>query len=139
MRLRMGVTYNDTSRLRLDCQEEAVDTETADKALGKLEKTLVGTEGNTKKSAATAKELGFAYQDAHGHILPMTELLPKLADKFAKMPNGPEKTALAMNLFGKAGAALLPTLNKGSKGLADLAKESDRFGLTLTGSNVQAL
>ncbi|MGZ4559484.1 MAG: hypothetical protein ACXVGQ_00375 [Mycobacteriaceae bacterium] len=135
----IGGTPEQVSRLRFAFQETGVDTETADKALGKFEKTIVTAGASSKGTTKMTQELGFAFKDAHGHILPVSDLMPKLADRFAKMKAGPEKTALAMQLFGKAGAALLPTLNKGSAGLADLAKESDRFGLTLTGSNVTAL
>lgn len=84
-------------------------------------------------------ELGLKYTDAKGKVLPMADLLPKVADKFAKMPAGPERTALAMKLFGKQGADMLPFLTKGSAGLAELAAKSDAYGHTLTGSNLDAL
>src|SRR6478752_2473712 len=68
-------------------------------------------------------------------ILPLvvlaSQLMGPLSDKFAAMPNGAEKTALAMQLFGKGGADMLPFLNKGSDALAVMAQKSDDLGLTL--------
>ncbi|MGZ6838563.1 MAG: hypothetical protein ACXVGE_22090 [Blastococcus sp.] len=94
----------------------------------------------TSTSAGTsALNLGFAYKDAHGKVLPMAELLPKLADKFKTLPDGAEKTALAIKLFGKQGTELLPFLNKGSAGIAELEKESDRLGHTLSGRDLDAI
>jgi hypothetical protein len=84
-------------------------------------------------------KLGFAFRDAQGHLLPMDQLLPKVAEKFKNMPAGAEKTALALALFGKSGMSLMPFLNKGAAGIAALSKESDKFGLTLTGKNLDAI
>lgn len=91
-----------------------------------------------KKTVPGLQSLGFAIRDASGHLLPMNRLLPQIADKFAKMPNGPEKTALALKLFGRGGAALLPFLNKGAEGIAKLNDEADRLGVTMTGKDLVA-
>lgn len=92
-----------------------------------------------KSADGSLQVMGVTIRDAAGKALPMAQVLPELAGKFAEMPNGPEKTALAMKVFGKAGADLLPMLNKGKEGLAELAAESDKFGLTLSGPQLDAL
>jgi hypothetical protein len=135
----MGGTAEEASRLRFAAGESGVGFDTLAKSTGKLEKGLGGALGSSKATAAMIKTLGFDFRDAHGHILPMTDLLPKLSDKFKAMPNGAEKTALAMKLFGKSGADMIPFLNKGSDAIKDLEHESDKFGLTLTGKNLDAL
>jgi hypothetical protein len=139
LRRAIGGTAEDSSRLIFAAQESGVGFETLNKSTGKLEKSLYTATGTAKTNAAMIKLLGFNYRDAHGNILPMSVLIPKLADKLAKMPAGAEKTGLAMRLFGKAGADMLPFLNKGSSGIAALTKESDKFGDTLTGKNLAAL
>ena len=65
--------------------------------------------------------------------------LGEVADRFEKMPNGTEKTALAMQLFGRSGAQLLPVLNRGSAGLADLSKKADELGVTLDQAQVDKM
>ncbi len=47
------------------------------------------------------------------------EAMLQLADVFAKMPEGATRTALALELFGKSGAELIPTLIQGRDGLED--------------------
>lgn len=91
-----------------------------------------------KKVVPGTQSLGFALRDATGHLKPLDELLPKIADKFKNMQNGPEKTALALKLFGRNGAALLPFLNKGAEGLAAFAEEADKLGITMSGKDVDA-
>lgn len=135
----MGGTAQEASRLRFAAAQSGVSYETLSKSAGKLSKALDASLANGKATSAMIKTVGFDFRDAHGHIKPMYELLPQMADRFAKMPNGAEKTALAIKLFGKAGADMLPFLNKGSAGIASLEKESDKYGLTLTGKNLDAL
>lgn len=103
----------------------------------KAKLAAVTAQGEANENALT--KLGIAYSDAEGNARPMSALLPEIAEKFKTMPDGPEKTALAMKLFGKNGAAMLPFLNKGAAGLAELAAQSDKFGETLTGDNLAAL
>lgn len=134
-----GLTTEDASRMAFAFKQTGVDAEKGTKGLQLLSKNLSGAADGGKKAAAMAKLLGFGFTDAHGKVLPMAKLMPKLADKFATMPDGPQKTALAMKLFGKSGTDLLPFLNKGAKGLDELAQKSDKFGNTLTDKQLQAL
>jgi hypothetical protein len=57
------------------------------------------------------------------------QALAKIADKFAAMPDGIQKTALAINTFGKSGADLIPLLNAGSKGIAELQTRAKELGI----------
>ena len=134
-----GGTAEDVSRLRVAFKETGIDADKGASLVAKFSKTLEGAGAGTKAEATMVQTLGFSFRDAQGHILPMSELLPKVAERFATMPSGAEKTALAMQLFGKSGADLLPFLNRGADGLAALAKRSDEFGTTLSGKNLQAL
>ncbi|HEY2088598.1 MAG TPA: hypothetical protein VGH54_21585 [Mycobacterium sp.] len=135
----MGGTAEQASRLDFAAKMSGVTYETLAKSTGKLEKGLSASLSSGKATSAMVKTLGFDFRDAQGHIKPMSDLMPQLADKFSHMPAGADKTALAMKLFGKAGADMLPFLNKGSSGIAALEKESDKYGNTLTGKNLDAL
>jgi hypothetical protein len=135
----MGGTAQSASELRFAAQQSGVTYETLSKSTGKFSKALVASGPSGKAQSAMIKTLGFDFRDAHGHVMPMAELLPKVSDHFKTMPAGAEKTALAMKLFGKAGTDMLPFLNKGSDGIKALTKESDKYGLTLTGANLDAM
>jgi hypothetical protein len=69
----------------------------------------------------------------------MNELIDAAADRLANMENGAEKNALAMKLFGKGGLDMVKVLGKGSKGLAKLSAEAEKYGLVLTKDNVEAV
>lgn len=53
--------------------------------------------------------------------------LIQLADAFQQMRDGPQKTAIAMELFGKQGAELIPLLNGGGAALRGMMEEGQRF------------
>lgn len=59
------------------------------------------------------------------------EVLSQVADRFADMPDGIKKTALAMEVFGKSGANLIPFLNKGGDGIKELRAEAEDLGIVL--------
>ena len=128
----MGGTAEEASRLGHAFTMSGIDSETSARNIGILSKKLVAND-------KAVKGMGVAYRDANGKMKPMDKILPGIADKFAKMPNGPEKTALAMKLFGKGGAAMIPMLNKGSAGLKAMAAESDKLGTTLSGKDLEAV
>jgi hypothetical protein len=48
------------------------------------------------------------------------------------MEDGATKTALAIQIFGKSGAEMIPLLNGGADGMKRLAEESDRTGNTIS-------
>ena len=54
---------------------------------------------------------------ADGSLKPSDQLLGEIADKFADLPNGPEKAAIAMDIFGRSGSKLITMLNGGSEAL----------------------
>lgn len=58
----------------------------------------------------------------------LEKLLATVADRFADLPDGVDKSNLALKLFGKTGLDLIPILNEGSTGMAKAREEALRFG-----------
>lgn len=81
----------------------------------KLSKTM--DEANKKGGKSVFSELGIAIKDAQGQLRSTDEVMIDVADKFASMQDGTAKATLAMDLFGKKGAELIPILNQGSDAL----------------------
>lgn len=75
--------------------------------------------------------LGIDVKDANRNVKSSSDIITELAGKFEQFRDGPEKTALAMAIFGKAGAEMIPLLNKGAQSLRDNAAEAERLGLVL--------
>jgi phage-related protein/uncharacterized membrane-anchored protein YhcB (DUF1043 family) len=76
-------------------------------------------------------KLGINIKDANGKQKDFQSILLEVADKFKGMPDGIDKTSLSMELFGRSGKEMIPLLNRGSDGIAELEKQADKLGLTL--------
>lgn len=96
-----------------------------------LKTKLQEQEGQLNSTRSAFDKIGVSVVDAQGKQRGFTDILLDTADKFKALPAGAEKSALAMELFGKQGKDLLPVLNLGSQGIKDLEKRADELGLTL--------
>ena len=70
--------------------------------------------GLSGKGASKAfNELQIEVKNADGTLRSADEVMLDIATRFKDMEDGPNKVALAMKLFGKSGAELIPMLNQG--------------------------
>ncbi|HEY0882255.1 MAG TPA: hypothetical protein VGD87_12020, partial [Archangium sp.] len=129
-----GVTVESFSRLAYAGELSGVSAESLSGAMVKLDKAMVDASKGADKPAAAFAALGIKVTDASGKVRASDEVFKELADRFASMEDGATKTALATELLGKTGAELIPMMNGGSEGLAKLADESDRLGVTIRDS-----
>jgi hypothetical protein len=92
--------------------------------------------GSGSKEAAEAFR-GIKIKDANG-MLGVQDILENVADKFQTLPNGVEKTNLALKLFGRQGAELIPLLNRGADGVEALRAEARAMGVVLDTKTIKA-
>lgn len=117
-----------------------VDMGTLGKGLTKLSVNLVKAAEGNEDLARKFKALGVNIKDASGQVVPADRALKQIADRFADMPDGAQKAAAAVALFGKSGADLIPLLNDGAAAMdkftfkvsEDFAARSDLFNDTIT-------
>jgi phage-related protein len=76
-------------------------------------------------------KLGINSTDANGALRSTDAIMKDVADRFAEMPDGAEKSAMAVKLFGRSGLDMLPLLNKGSAGIDAMIERNKALGLTL--------
>lgn len=134
-----GETVEQTSRLQYAFQRSGVDAQAAGQVFGIFSKKIVEASDNTKYAGTALGQLGIKVLDATGKTRGFSDILFDVADKFKSLPNGAEKTALSMEIFGRSGKNLIPILNKGSEGIRQLEADADKLGLTLSAKNVDAV
>lgn len=113
-----GVSVESLSKFQQAANASGTSIEDVGAAMIKLNKGLAAGGG---PAADALKALGLSATDASGRLKTTDQVMLEVADKFAKMPDGAQKTALAMQLFGKAGSDMIPLLNGGRKSIEDLA------------------
>lgn len=87
----------------------------------------------SKESADAFASMGIQFLNSDGTLRTSDQLLEGIADRFAAMPDGIEKTALAVKMFGKSGADMIPLLNAGSGGIREMQEEARALGLEISG------
>lgn len=127
-----GVSVEALTALDYAAKLSDVTTEGLTKALQKLSVAMFDTQVNGDEGSAALKALGVSATDVHGQIRPTEAVLLDLAEKFATMPDGADKAALAVKLFGKEGLAIIPFLNQGREGITALMEEAQRLGLVMS-------
>jgi hypothetical protein len=118
---RSGVTVETLSKLGLAARQSGLDTEQVSGALVRLSRNLgeIAT-GGGKDAASALSALGISATDSSGQLKNADQILMEVADRFEQMPDGAMKAKVAMDLFGRAGAALIPMLNMGSDAIQNL-------------------
>ena len=131
---KLGIGVENLQRLQFAAKLADVDTASFAQGMKFLAKGLDEAKhgsGELKEAFAKLKlnPKAFATSD---------EALRALADKFQKMPDGVQKTALAVKLFSRAGTDMIPLLNGGSAGLEEAAAKADKYGIVLTRAQAEA-
>jgi len=139
MAQRTGVAVEELSRLQYAAKLSDTSTEALGKGIGNLSKLMVGAANGGAESGKLFERFDISLRNADGTMRSTTEVLYDLSDVFTAMPDGPEKTALAMDFFGKKlGTELIPLLNQGSAGLREMGDEAERLGLVLNAEQAKA-
>lgn len=110
----LGIGVRDLATWELAAAQSGVTIDQVGQGVKKLAGFMAENGKELKKAGITAT-------DANGALI-------QLADVFAGLPDGLEKTNLAIKIFGKTGADLIPLLNQGSDGLADAAEKAKEYG-----------
>lgn len=137
---KVGLTVEQLSRLKYAAELNAVPMEKLQVGLTKMSQELskIASGEVTSAAARSLAAMGIAATDTNGKIRDTEAILMDMAEKFASFQDGAGKTAVAMNIFGKSGAELIPLLNRGRDGIAQMNAEADRFGITLSSKTATA-
>lgn len=128
-----GSTTEELSKLQYAASLSDVTNEKLSSGLRVLSKNMTETAAGTGEAKAAFEALGLTQRIQNGEFASSADLLTAVAQKFSEMEDGAGKTALALKIFGDAGADLIPLLNAGADGLASMADEAERFGVVISG------
>lgn len=137
--MRIGVQERAIEGWAVALNRVGLQQESLAQSMRTLSRHMTGLEQGQEKSVELFAKLGLSMNQAEMAGNDTEMMLRAVADKFAAMPDGAEKSRLAVELFGRAGLQLIPLLNQGAAGLDAAAKKATEFGLVLTDSQRTAL
>lgn len=128
----LGIPIDQLSRLRYAADLAGVPMEGLSTALRRLSVNLLEASQRADSTAGQAfRMLGINVRGVNGVLKSSPEIIEEVSDRFADMPDGVEKTATAIRLFGRAGADMIPLLNGGSEALREAYREAEELGIVL--------
>lgn len=130
---RVGITVESLSTLIPAAELSGVSAEQFEGGLRRLATRMLEAATGTEDAARSFAAIGVAFQNQDGTLRATDQVLLDLSDRFQAMPDGAEKTALAVELFGKSGADLIPFLNQGREGIGALTTELQALGVQIGG------
>lgn len=137
---RTGVSVENLGRLQYAAKLSGVESEQLGKAMQSLSGEIVAAAGGSESAIAKFKRLGVSVLDTTTkQIRPANAVLLDLADAFALLPEGTERSARAAELFGaKLGGVMVPFLAQGRVGIEALGDEIERLGGLMSAETAKA-
>jgi len=133
-----GISVENYTRLGYAMKFSVGGADALDGSMKFLNKSMYDAANGSKSAQAAFDSLGVSYTNADGSLRESTDVMLDVADKFAGMKDGAQKSAMAMDIFGKSGAEMVPFLNQGAAGINELTAQADRLGVTLDGPTADA-
>lgn len=127
-----GVSVESFSALAYAAELAGVNSQQLQTTFKGLTESLIDSEDKNSRAAKAFKFLGIEVKNADGSLKKADDVLLDIAEAFAKMPDGVEKSALAIDLMKKSGLDMIPMLNTGKAGIEELRAEAEKFGLVIS-------
>jgi lambda family phage tail tape measure protein len=134
-----GVSVETLSALKYAADLANVDLDSLAKGMGILSRNMLDAQSGSGEAKDAIKALGISVIDTKGNLLSSDKVMGQVADKLAGMKDGAAKTALAMKIFGRSGAEMIPLLNQGSSALAEMREEAEKLGLIMSEETAQQM
>ena len=112
MAQKTGASAESLSGIASVAKRVGVDLEVVANSIGKLDKAMYAAATSGGTAQQSFDRLGVSVKDATGALRDPDAMLLDIARKFDEMGAGAERSALAQQLFGKAGIAMIPVLQE---------------------------
>ncbi|RBB38910.1 hypothetical protein DPV79_16150 [Burkholderia reimsis] len=106
-------------------------------AMFQLARRMAEARGGSKEAAEALALVGVKGADLKN--LSLDQVYQRIAETFKDHADGANKTALAMELMGRNGQQLIPTLNKGAEGFQELEDHAQKVGYVLDEETIAAM
>ncbi len=125
-----GISTDTLQGLKFAAAQSDVSFTQLQQGLFRLTRAMASVGQGNKQVAGAFQSVGLSAQALKN--MRLENVLIHVSDAFAKSQDGAAKAAIAMQLFGRAGADLIPFLDQGSQNIDTLTKKAHELGLVLS-------
>lgn len=143
----LGATVEELSGLQFVAKKSGMEVDVFNSAMQRYEKNLARAALGTERAKVEVDEFGeiigkgtnafrqLGIVPAELKKLSLPEQVKAIAERFKDLPSAADKSAIALELFGKAGGKMVIYLNQGAAGIDTLIERGKLLGIVY-GDNV---
>lgn len=124
----LGIGADELLSWRFAAERSGVDANQLTTGLRRLQRNIVDAGEGVDTAVRAFRDLGVEFRDSEGGFREIEDILPDIADGFANLESDTQRSARAQQIFGRAGAQLLPFLEGGSEGIRELQRRFAELG-----------
>lgn len=116
----------------------------ADIGIGDLGTAFKGMQKNVADAGRGSDEAAKKFTNLGISLESFKRLAPEqqflaIAEQISRLEDPADRTRAALDLFGKAGANLLPMFERGASGIREMIQQAERMNAVMSGEQVEAL
>jgi len=127
-----GLTREEIQELGYAADQEHASLEKIATAILHLSRNMSDASRGTGEARNAFEKLGIAVTKSDGQLRNSVDVMLDVADRFKNMRNETEMTAVAMQLFGRSGADIVPFLRMGGDEIRNLMQEARDLGFVMS-------
>src|ERR1022692_2593119 len=134
--LKTGLTTQELSAMHLAANELGVSFDQVTTGIVRFERGVFAAQSPTSKQAQTLAQMGFSTDQVRGAMTNIAPFLEEFGQKFAALPAGPEKTGVALEFMGRAGANNIKFMQVWAQMAEEMRKKAADLGIELSPTDV---
>jgi len=135
---KLGISRQTYQELKFVMSQCGMDIEKFKGGMKKLTNTVYDAVDGNEEYAAAFDKIGVKLKDSNGDLRDQEDIMWDTISGLQGMTNQTEKAALANELFGKAGAEMMPLLNQSSGSIEEMRKQAEELGIVLDDKTIDA-
>ena len=135
-----GVSVEELQKLNYVADQSNIGAEALAQGFTFLNRSIsTAASDGTSEASAAFTALGIDLKNTDGSLKTTEQVFYDLSDAFEAGADGPNKVQTAVKLLGRAGAGLIPILNRGSDALRKQGNQFSKYGNLITKDGLKAI
>lgn len=132
-----GIATDELQKLGYIGQITGLSTQEMQTAMGILSRRMAEAQGGSKQAAEALAMVGLKAADLKN--LSLDQVMQRIAQSFKEHADGANKAALSMQLFGRSGRQLIPTLDEGAEGFKEMGDRAAEVGRVIDAQAIEQM
>ena len=134
-----GLTAETLTSLKFAAEQSSISFDALKMSMVRQARFAYEAATGNEEMAEGFDALGISITDTNGQLKDAQTLFMETADALARISNPTQRTALAMKVFGRGAAQILPLLREGSAGMRQMEQRARELGLVMSQETSAAL